>query len=77
MASRVLDGATGGAFDLVTSGIDALVEAGVEPFDPQDAITSIRELEVQVRRLRALQVEQLSATTGGDYTASMVTRRPR
>lgn len=57
MGSGVLDAATAAAIERVVGGLDGLVEAGVEPVDAGDAVVLVQELEVQARRLRALQVD--------------------
>ena len=57
MGSQVLNADTAGSIDLVVAGIDALIEAGVDPVDAPDAIVLVSELEVQARRVRPLQVE--------------------
>ncbi|MGI8754435.1 MAG: DUF222 domain-containing protein [Acidimicrobiales bacterium] len=56
MSSTVMDPVLREAIDQVEAGLDAIFAAGLLPRDGRDAITVIRDLEAQGRRLAAAQV---------------------
>lgn len=59
MASAVHDPRLAAAISSLTGALDLVVAAGVSPFDSSDAVVLVQALEVQQRRLRALQVQAL------------------
>ncbi|NLV54387.1 MAG: hypothetical protein GXY13_02115, partial [Acidimicrobiales bacterium] len=59
--SQVHDTTTAEALDALSASVDALLAAGVAPFDVDDARVLIGEVESLARRVRAVQVELVDA----------------
>ncbi len=67
MGSKVLDPVLREAIDEVAAGLDAVFAAGLAPHDARDAVTMIRDLEAQGRRMDAAQVALLGEVDRGKW----------
>ena len=59
MSSRVFDAGKATAIDQLSAAVDAVLDAGADAHDGEDAKVLIRELEAQARRLACQQVDVL------------------
>ncbi len=81
MAPGIQDSRLAAAITSLTVALDLVVAAGVSPFDGADAVAVVQALEVQQRRLRALQVQVLDRIqqsgfhrNGGHASAKVMVR---